>query len=289
MTLRIGWMHSVVERDDIEAALASAIHRFDGASPVTEQLHHHFGYLDRGGAPCPRVRMQLVLEVAAAEGTSPDDALDLGAAVEILHNYSLVHLDIEDGGDARGGREAVWQRYGIAHGINAGDALCALAYLEVLTGCDHRTPERTLLMTHVLQDANYAMCAGQAADIAFDRAEHVAPDAYLTMIENKTGALFGAACQLGALHAGADEQRARAYARLGRTYGIAVQIADDCMGTSSRRWTYPSVAAASPGAAEPRDAARAYVAEADSVAAAAGIDADGRVRAFFARAIFPTV
>jgi geranylgeranyl diphosphate synthase type I len=289
MTLRIGWMHSVVERGDIEAALASAIHRFDGASPVTEQLHHHFGYLEPAGSPPSRVRMQLVLEVAAAEGGSPEDALDIGAAVEILHNYSLVHLDIADNDATRAGRDAVWRRYGLAHGINAGDALCALAYLEVLTASDRRQPERTLLMTHVLQEANYAMCAGQAADIAFDGAEQVGLDCYLTMIEDKTGALFGAACQLGALNAGADEQRAKAYARLGRTYGIAVQIADDLMGTSSRRWTYASVAAVTPGAAEPRSAVRAYVAEADAVAHAAGIDADGRVRAFFARAILPLV
>ena len=279
-------MSSVIERDNIEAALAAAVHRFDGASPVTEQVHHHFGYLDPG-TPCPRVRMQLVVEVAAAEGGSTDDALDVGAAVEVLHNYSLVHLDIEDQDDTRGGREAVWQRYGVAHGINAGDALCALAYLEVLTGSNRRPPERTLLMTHVLQEANYAMCAGQAADIAFDRAGHVALDAYLTMVENKTGALFGVACQLGALDAGADEERARAYARLGRTYGIAVQLADDLTGTSRRRWTYPAVAAANPGAADAASAARAYVAEADAVAASAGIDADGRVRAFFARSIFP--
>ena len=282
-------MHSVVERDNVEAALASAIHRFDGASPVTEQLHHHFGYLDRGAMPCPRVRMQLVVEVATVEGGSSEGALDVGAAVEILHNHSLVHLDIEDRGDARGGREAVWQRYGIAHGINAGDALCALAYLEVLTGCDRRPPERTLLMTHVLQEANYAMCAGQAADIAFDREDHVALDRYLTMIENKTGALFGAACQLGALHAGVDEGRAKAYARLGRTYGIAVQIAEDLTATSSRRWTYPALAAQSPGIADPRSAAQAYVAQADQVATAAGIDADGRVREFFARSIFPAI
>jgi geranylgeranyl diphosphate synthase type I len=280
-------MNSVIERDNVEAALAAAIHRYDGASPVTEQLHHHFGYLDRGGTPCPRARMQLVVEVAAAEGGSETDALDVGAAVEVLHNYSLVHLDIEDHNVTREGRAAVWQRYGVAHGINAGDALCALAYLEVLTGSDRRPPERTLLMTHVLQDANYAMCAGQAADIAFDRAERVDLDTYLAMVENKTGALYGAACQLGALDAGADEERARAYARLGRTYGIAVQIAADSLGASRRRWTYPAVAAASPGAADAAVVARAYVAQADAVATAAAIDSEGRVRGFFARAIYP--
>jgi geranylgeranyl diphosphate synthase type I len=280
-------MSSVIERGNIEAALAAAVHRFDGASPVTEQLHHHFGYLEQTGAPCPRVRMQLVIEVAAAEGGSTEDALDVGAAVEVLHNYSLVHLDIEDQDGTRGGREAVWQRYGVAHGINAGDALCALAYLEVLTGSTRRPPERTLLMTHVLQEANYAMCAGRAADIAFDRAAHVSLDAYLAMVENKTGALFGVACQLGALDAGAGEDRARAYARLGRTYGIAVQLAEDLMGPSRRLWTYPAVAAANPGAADAASAARAYVAEADAVAQSAGIDVDGRVRGFFARSIFP--
>jgi geranylgeranyl pyrophosphate synthase len=282
-------MHSVVERGNLEAALASAIHRFDGKSPVTEQLHHHFAYLESPGTPVPRLRMQLVIEVATAEGGTPGDALDVGAAVEILHNYALVHLDIEDGDVARAGRPAVWQQYGIAHGINAGDALCALAYLEVLTGSERRTPERTLLMTRVLQEANYAMCAGQAADIAFDRDDHVGLDAYLAMIENKTGALYGAACRLGALDAGADEARASAYARLGRTYGIAVQIGEDLMGHSRRRWTYPTVAAATPGAADARHAARAYVAEADACAAAAGIDAAGRVRAFFARSILPSL
>jgi geranylgeranyl diphosphate synthase type I len=277
-------MHSVVERDNIEAALASAIHRFDGASPVTGQLHHHFGYGDDHRAPASaRVRMQLVVEVVAAEGGSPADALDVGAAVEILHNYALVHLDIEDGDTAGSARPAVWQRFGIAHGINAGDALCALAYLEVLTGADRRPPERTLLMTHVLQEANYAMCAGQAADLAFDRCEQVTLDAYLAMVADKTGALFGAACQLGALEAGAGEARAHAYARLGRTYGIAVQIADDLMGRSRRRWTYPTVVAGGDGGR----AVASYLAEADALAAAAGIDADGRVRDFFARAILP--
>ena len=279
-------MHSVVERDSIEAALASAIRRFDGASPVTAQLHHHFGYLDGRPPVAPRLRMQLVVEVAAAEGGSRDDALDVGAAVEILHNYALVHRDIEARDDAHAGRQAVWQRFGVAHGINAGDALCALAYLEVLTGCERRPPDSTLLMTRVLQEANYAMCAGQAADIAFDREDRVALDAYLAMIENKTGALYGAACRLGALEAGAVEERAQAYARLGRMYGIALQIYDDVAGTSKRRWTYSAVAAAA-GAAEARVAARAYVAEADERATAAGIDVGGRVRAFFARSILP--
>jgi hypothetical protein len=157
----------------------------------------------------------------------------------------------------------------------------------VLTGSDRRSPERTLLMTHVLQDANYAMCAGQAADIAFDRADHVPLDAYLAMVENKTGALFGVACQLGALEAGVSDARAQAYARLGRTYGIAIQLAEDRMGNSRRRWTYPSVAAHAPGSVDAMRAAQASVAEADAIAATAGIDSDGRVRRFFARSIFP--
>jgi geranylgeranyl pyrophosphate synthase len=280
-------MHSVVERDDLEAALASAVHRFDGASPVTEQLHHHFGYLGTAGTPGRRLRMQLVAEVFAAEGGTADGALDVGAALEILYHYALVHRDIADGDASRDGRAAVWKRYGIAHGINAGDALCAIAYLEVLTGCDRRPPERTLLMTHVLQEANYEMCAGQAADISFDAVDRVNVDAYLQMLEEKTGALFGAACQLGALEAGADEERARAYARLGRGYGIAAQIVADEMGNSKRRWTYARVAAEAGGPA-PAAAVQRAIAAADVAATAAGIDADGRVRDYFARSILRT-
>jgi geranylgeranyl diphosphate synthase type I len=277
-------MHSVAERDDVEAALAAAIRRFDGPSPVTGQLHHHFGYLERGASVAPRLRMRFALAVALAEGGNAADALDVGAAVEILYQYMLVHRDIEDGDDARDGRPAVWRRYGVAHGINAGDALCALAYLDVLTSGDRRPPERTLMMTRILQETNYAMCAGRATDLAYDTRDHVDVAAYLAMIADKTGAIYAAAARLGALEAGTGDPRAAAYGRLASAYGCALQLLDDARVPSARRWTYPAVAAAN-GAPDAPAAARALTAAADAAALAEGIDPDGSVRAFLAQTL----
>jgi geranylgeranyl diphosphate synthase type I len=277
-------MHSVAERDDVEAALAAAIRRFDGPSPVTGQLHHHFGYLESGPTAGRRLRMCFALAVALAEGGNAADALEVGAAVEILYQYMLVHRDIEDADDVRDGRSAVWRRYGVAHGINAGDALCALAYLDVLASYERRPPERTLAMTRILQMTNYAMCAGRATDLAFDAREHVDVDTYLAMVGDKTGAVYDAAARLGALEAGADDARAAAYGRLARAYGCALQILDDARVPSARRWTYPAVAAAN-GAPDAPGAVRALTFAADAAAVANGIDVEGGVRAFFAQAL----
>jgi geranylgeranyl pyrophosphate synthase len=241
----------VVMADSLEAALEAAIRRFDGTSPVTPQVHHHVGYA--AGAPRDqrRLRMQLVLEVVAEEGGRIEDGIDVACAVEILHNSTLVHDAVED--DSR-------SLFGLAHGINAGDALCALAYLQLLEGPPRRPPEQTVLMTRALQEANFALCAGQAQELVLAPNRAVEPGAYAAMIAGKA-ALFAVACELGALVAGAAPERTQAYARLGRTSGMATLV-------------------------PPADA-REYVAKADAIASEAGIDAGGGVRAFFARALHP--
>ena len=174
----------------LEAALEAAVRRFDGTSPVTPQVHHHFGYAGDAGGAYPRLRMQLVLEVVTEEGGAVEDGLDVASAVEILHNSTLVHEGIEDG---------VWSRYGLAHGINAGDALCAMAFLQLLEGPPRRPPEQTVTMTRALHAANFELCGGDKA------------------------AIFAVACELGALVAGASHERAGAYATLGRISARALQ------------------------------------------------------------------
>ena len=185
-----------------------------------------------------RLCLRLALAVAEAEGGRPEDALDAACAVEIVYQFSLVHDDIEDGVPVRSGRDAVWSKFGLAHGINAGDALCAVAYLALLEGAAPRSPEQTVAMTRVLLEAQLAMCGAQARTIA-----GAAIDAKV--------ALPGAACELGAVSAGAGSERANAYARLGRAYATACTTAS---------------------------------AEADSLAASFGLDRDGRVRSLFAQA-----
>jgi geranylgeranyl diphosphate synthase type I len=270
MRLRIESMSSAVQADNLEAALEAAIRRFDGTSPVTPQVHHHFGYAGDAPGSRARLRMQLVLEVVAEEDGSLEDGVDVACAVEILHNSTLVHDNVEDG---------AWARFGLAHGINAGDALCAMAYLQLLEGPARRAPEQTVLMTRALQEANFALCAGQAQEIAFERDGSIGPDAYLAMIGGKA-ALFAVACELGALVAGATPERTQAYARLGRTSGMAFQMEDHVQSDpASRLWTLPDLVSLS--------TAHAYLAEGDALASAAGIDRSGRVRAFIARAIRP--
>ena len=118
--------------DSLEAALERAVSRFDDGSPVSEQIRYHFGF-GAGERRGKRLRSRLVLEVAAEEGVPADEVMDAACAVEILHEFSLVHDDIEDGDRLRRGRETTWARFGLAHGINAGDALCAVAYLTLWT------------------------------------------------------------------------------------------------------------------------------------------------------------
>jgi len=181
--------------------------------------------------------------------------MDAACAIEILHNYSLVHDDIEDGDRMRHGRPTVWATHGVAHGINTGDAICAMSYLALLQS-GRQSAQTTVAMTRVLHEAHLAMCAGQARDISFESERTVTMENYLAMIGGKTAALFGAACELGALAAGATLDRARAYARLGRSYGLAFQIEDDVLGTwgdsaqtgkpsgadiAKRKWSFPIV------------------------------------------------
>lgn len=181
-------MRSVVEPDSLASVLEAALRRFDGASPVTEQVHYHFNQSDPGRSEDARRWMELVLTVARAAGGDPERATDAAAAVAILHQYTRVHADV---GALAG--VSVSAHYGIAHGINAGDALSALAYLQLLVDPQVERPAaQTVAMTRALQEANYAMCGGA------------------------TEALLGVACELGALAAGASPERAHAFGRIGR-------------------------------------------------------------------------
>jgi geranylgeranyl diphosphate synthase type I len=218
-------------------------------------IRYHFGYDQHGRAKQgKRLRPQLLLRTALEEGGKVEEALDAAIAIEILHNYSLVHDDIEDGDRLRHGQTTIWAQFGIPHGINVGDALCSLSYLTILHGTV--PADRVVAMLLVLHEANLQMCEGQGTDIKFESLASVTMDRYLDMISGKTGALFSASCQLGAIAAGCAEERAQQYARLGRAYGRAFQIRDDVLGAwgatdvtgkpsgadlARRKWSFPVV------------------------------------------------
>jgi geranylgeranyl diphosphate synthase type I len=217
----------------------------------------HFGFGEPDRKRGKRLRPQILLLVAEQEGARRGDADGAAIAIELLHNYSLIHDDIEDGDELRHGRPTLWVRFGIPSAIVAGNAMCAMSYLALVTGQPPDVPpERQVAMERCLQRANLKMCEGQSFDIGFETAQFVTFDEYVNMIDGKTCALFSAACELGARAAGCDEERALAYAAFGRAYGKAFQIRDDILGTwgttaqtgkpsgadiRRRKWSFPVV------------------------------------------------
>jgi geranylgeranyl diphosphate synthase, type I len=264
----------IEQKERFEVHLEGLIRAYRGSTQVADMLCYHFGYGEHGPARRgKRLRPSLLLRVADAEGAPVHDALDAAAAIEILHNYSLVHDDIEDGDELRHGRRTLWSVYGIPQALNAGDALCALSFL-VLMNATHRHPgDRVLRMVRALHEAHATMCDGQSLDLAFERATHVDLAEYHRMIDAKTAALFGASSELGALCAPCEDQSVLRYRELGRAYGLAFQIRDDVLGVwgtvegtgkvtgndiARRKWTFPVVWALS----QPRSAARERIAAA---------------------------
>jgi len=215
----------------------------------------------------------MVMRVAVGEGAPIENALDAAVAVEIFHNYSLVHDDIEDRDELRHGRPTLWSAYGIARAIEAGDAMCALSFLSLEHASAHLEASRVLRMLALLHEAHAVMCEGQSLDLSFESQPSVSLADYYRMIECKTAQLFDASCRLGAHAAGRDEGTIAGYGTLGRAYGMAFQIRDDVAGIWSsvdetgktvasdiarRKWTFPVVWAI----AQPASSARNAIADA---------------------------
>ncbi|HTU71003.1 MAG TPA: polyprenyl synthetase family protein [Candidatus Baltobacteraceae bacterium] len=268
------WRNWLVNPSEVfEEHLAQRIRDYAGSPAVADMLAYHFGYPPHGPARRgKRLRPKMLMSVCETEGGTLERALDAAAAVEILHNYSLAHDDIEDRDEFRRGRRTLWSVYGIAQAINAGDAMCALSVLALVRVRSFLGAARTLEMVERLHRAHRTMCNGQSLDLQFERAGHVELSAYYEMIGGKTAALFEAACALGACAAGVPDA-ADAYAELGHAYGIAFQIRDDALGIWAsadrtgkavagdllrRKWTFPIAWAL----AGPPSPARAVIADA---------------------------
>jgi geranylgeranyl diphosphate synthase type I len=151
--------------------------------------------------------------------------------VEALHNFSLLHDDIEDGSETRRGRPTVWKVWGKAQAINAGDGMFALAHLALTRLTDRGvSAERALAALHVFDQTCLALTQGQHLDMCFEGRLDVSVEEYLTMIRGKTAALFATSVHLGALVAGTEEPLAARYRDFGEHLGLAFQIQDDILG-----------------------------------------------------------
>jgi len=214
----------------IETALRAAIG--SGSAPLDHASRYVLGWEDDHGgpanAPGKRIRPSLCLAAAEAFGGQVSDAMPGAVAVELVHNFSLVHDDIQDHDRERHGRPTLWVLHGEAQAINAGDYLYTLA-LRALTSAQ-APAERRIAALQVLNTAITAMIGGQWADIGFETAAEVSVDAYLAMVAGKTGALLGAPLEIGAILAGAGAEAARLAGEWGRAVGLAFQAQDDYLG-----------------------------------------------------------
>ncbi len=214
---------------------------------------YHFGWRRADGTACEAdagkaIRPALVL--AAARACDPGfplpgpraahPAVAAAAAVELVHNFTLLHDDVIDRDETRRHRATAWRVFGTTEAILAGDAMHSLA-LRVLAEDGHRAAGPAMRR---LADCVVELCAGQQADCAFELRTSVSLAECLAMAEGKTGALLGAACAIGALYAGADERTARAMDAFGREIGLAFQLIDDLIGI----WGDPQVTGKPAGA-----------------------------------------
>jgi geranylgeranyl diphosphate synthase type I len=206
-------------------------------------MHYHLGWTDAQIRPVQvkagkRLRPLFTLLTCQAAGGDPRQALPAAAAVELIHNFSLIHDDIEDQSDTRRGRPTVWAVWTEAQAINAGDAMFTLAHLALHRLKDEGVPaDRILAAFRIFDQTNLALCHGQHLDLAFENHLNVDTDTYLTMIRGKTAALLACAGQLGALVASSDLDMAQQYHRFGEELGMAFQIHDDILGI----WGEPGV------------------------------------------------
>jgi geranylgeranyl diphosphate synthase type I len=218
-----------------------------GNEPATAahygMMHYHMGWVDAAFQPVTlpagkRLRPLLCLMACEAVGGEAGQAVPAAAALEILHNFSLVHDDIEDGDEMRRHRPTVWRLWGAPQAINAGDAMFALAFaaMQRLPGRGV-APEITLAALRIFTETCVALTEGQYLDMSFEQRDRVSVDEYLRMIQGKTAALIGASVAIGGLIGGATPDADESLRHFGQSIGLAFQIQDDILGI----WGDPAV------------------------------------------------
>ncbi|MEU6310141.1 family 2 encapsulin nanocompartment cargo protein polyprenyl transferase [Streptomyces sp. NPDC047014] len=263
-------------REAVDPELRRTVESLPGA--MRRVAMYHFGWVEQDGTPAAggagkAIRPALVLAAAQAlRGPGPEpagDAVRPAAAVELAHNFTLLHDDVVDKDVRRRGRPTAWTVFGTPDAIITGDAMMMLA-LRLLADDPHPA---SAAASSRLAACIIELCAGQQADCAFERRPDVSLDECLAMATAKTGALLGCACALGALYAGAGPDEVDAMDAFGREAGLAFQLIDDLIGIwgdpghtgkaagadlIARKKSLPVVAALTSGTAAGRELADLY-------------------------------
>ncbi len=205
-------------------------------APYYGMISYHLGWVDEDFSPSDRgtgkrLRPLLCLLSCEASGGDWHQALPAAVAMELIHNFSLIHDDIEDNSLQRRHRPTLWSLWGQAQAINAGDGLFSISRLA-LQRLTHRgvCPDKVVRAFRLVDETCLDLTEGQYLDLAFEAEDSVTVEMYMEMIGKKTAALMGCATQMGAVLATDDEPVIEAYGAFGYQLGLLFQIVDDILG-----------------------------------------------------------
>ena len=206
-------------------------------------MRYHLGWANEQLEPDhfptgKRLRPILCLLACAEIGGDPTQALPAAAAIELLHNFSLIHDDVEDGDEMRRHRPTVWKVWGIPQAINVGEGMFALAFAALQRLARRGVGSKTVLAAlERFTETCVALTEGQHLDMRFESRPVVSVNEYMRMIQGKTAALIGTSVAIGALIGGADQRHQTDLLQFGQALGLAFQIQDDILGI----WGDPEV------------------------------------------------
>ena len=211
----------------------------DRSALLAAMVRYHLGELDAELRPTPpgtidrgkRIRPAVAMLSTVAAGGLADRGAVVAAAIELVHNFTLIHDDIQDESPIRRHRPTVWRRWNVGQAINAGDALFAAAHLPFyrLTDLDV-SPSLVLRLLEALERTTIEIVAGQTLDLGFEGRADVTSDDYLAMIAGKTAAIVRYSAWAGATLAEATDEVAAQFAAFGLALGLGFQVRDDALG-----------------------------------------------------------
>lgn len=229
---RMGLLDQQIER---------SLRALNGSSELMSRMaHYSLGLISTQGEPTDpetrqnvqgkRIRPQIAMMVAEAVGGSAEAAAPVAAAIELLHNFTLVHDDIQDRSPNRRHRPTVWRVWNDAQAINAGDALFAVSQLSIIDTARYVSPEVMLSLLEGFNRCTIDIVRGQVQDLHNEGAGNVTPDDYLEMIGGKTAAIIRYSAWAGAMIGGASVKTADRIGEMGQAIGMGFQIRDDILG-----------------------------------------------------------
>lgn len=219
----------------IESELQRQVARLDDrlTRPFYEMLTYHMGWTGEGAgseATGKRIRPLIVLLITASRQLEWLCAAPAAAAIELIHNFSLVHDDIQDNSDRRRGRTTIWKKWNMPQAINAGDALFVISNLATLDLSKDYPADIVIKAARVIHHACLDLTRGQYLDMAYQNRNDLSIGDYWKMVEGKTAALISACTQIGAILGGTEQETIEQYRVFGRDLGLAFQVQDDILG-----------------------------------------------------------